>query len=1245
MARLQSIENALSSINETVFQELCDSFLSIRNENYLAFSRTGSQSGKQKTIKGTPDTFLLLPNGKYIFVEYSTNVTEGVSKLIKDLEKCVDSSKTGIPTNQISEVIFCVNFNLKTSEVQSLRDIIANTRIRLTIYTLDSLSIELHLHHRDLTYEYLGLPLDTGQIVSINTFIEEYNRASKGIATPLDNTFLHRETELQELKNSIHLHDFIILTGVAGVGKTKLSLEVIREFLKENLSYNAYCISYKNHTLLNDLFQYFDSGKDYLLFVDDANRIDAFSQIIGFFKATRRGNLKIIITVRDYAFHEIRSLCQGFDIQQVEIKKFSDEQIVDIIESDPFKVFIIPEYQQKIIRIAEGNPRLAIMAALLAKAKQNINVLHDVSELFEKYFSTFVNDNGEFDKSINVKCLGLISFFYTIPYKNKEITTEILNNFDLSYSEFIEAIDKLDQLELVEIQFEHVKIPEQNLATFFFYKAFIKDNLLSFSTLLNIYFDKNTNRFKDCVIPANNTFGPENVMNKLSPILKNHWTSIKNNEKKGFKFLEIFWYYLQIETLDFVYNLVDSLPNKDAPEYIVTYGHNAFAFDKNNIIELLGNFFMNHQGLKDVLELAFEYTRKKPTELPELIHKIKNNLAFDREDKWEGFLRQNILFDVLLNGLKQDDLLYVTAFFELAKKFLKFQFEQHRSGRGHTISFYRYPIPNNQAIQEFRKNIWDAVDSNFNKYPDKALGFLHSQSSMHPDVIKDIMIFDVPFIINIIEKHLTNESFEHCRYVQEQIWWWKRSEVTNSKFEDLSKKFTNNTYKIFLKLDWNRLRDKESDEFSDYRKYDKVKEIEVRNSFVFHSTTEIKQFYDLYLYLKGLVKNEWNFERAIDFILDENLSNDLELGIQFLQLIIEKENEINYFPRIAFVNNLNTEEKINRIWNVIQTQNFKYKIQWKLTFYDFIDDSLLKPEYVNSIINTIIEIQEPNTIHFDRLQRFLMFDSNLFKKILQIIVNKNESKGIQLKVWMDFFSEHFDKLGNDFELIKKAYLQQDKLSDHFDYEGKGFLNILEKDKSFLFEYIESNYSEHSFGFNGNHRNFNFIWKVENIESELNRIFDFIIENDVYLGIGIGEHDFNCFFKNLQIDFHEKAKNFLIKYCKQNYLESNKMNLVVDIIRHSMRELFDEILLLYISLNQDKEAFSKIYWRGNGGTYIGEVIIGDIEAAEWKNILNIVEKSNLGIKLLPIKQYLNDRVRYSLESGDMERQRRFLGRDW
>ena len=155
--------------------------------------------------------------------------------------------------------------------------------------------------------------------------------------------------------------------------------------------------------------------------MDDANRIDAFSQITSFYRSVNKGKLKIIITVRDYAYHIIENLCKDFFPKRTDLEKFTDEQIIDIIKSDSFKI-LNPDYQKEIVRIADGNPRLAIMTSLLAKEKQNIGVLYDVSDLFEKYFSTFINDDGEFADALIIRCLGLIAFFHAIPYKNTEIT-------------------------------------------------------------------------------------------------------------------------------------------------------------------------------------------------------------------------------------------------------------------------------------------------------------------------------------------------------------------------------------------------------------------------------------------------------------------------------------------------------------------------------------------------------------------------------------------------------------------------------------------------------------------------------------------------------------------------------------------------------------------------------------------------------------------------------------------------------
>ena len=137
MAKLQLIETQLKSINDAKFQELCDCFLKLRHKDYKIFSRVGSMSGKDKTVKGTPDTLYMLNSNEYIFIEYSTNESKGSKKLVEDLHKCIDESVTGIPLSSIKEIIFCVNFNLKLHEIEHLYSILSATSINLKIYTLN----------------------------------------------------------------------------------------------------------------------------------------------------------------------------------------------------------------------------------------------------------------------------------------------------------------------------------------------------------------------------------------------------------------------------------------------------------------------------------------------------------------------------------------------------------------------------------------------------------------------------------------------------------------------------------------------------------------------------------------------------------------------------------------------------------------------------------------------------------------------------------------------------------------------------------------------------------------------------------------------------------------------------------------------------------------------------------------------------------------------------------------------------
>jgi hypothetical protein len=122
---------------------------------------------------------------------------------------------------------------------------------------------------------------------------------------------------------------------------------------------------------------------------------------------------------------------------------------------------------------------------------------------------------------------------------------------------------------------------------------------------------------------------------------------------------------------------------------------------------------------------------------------------------------------------------------------------------------------------------------------------------------------------------------------------------------------------------------------------------------------------------------------------------------------------------------------------------------------------------------------------------------------------------------------------------------------------------------------------------------------------------------------------------------DRAKLFLINYCKKYFNDNKKMNIIVDIARHSMREVYSDVLLTFLSLTQEIELFSSIYWRGCDTSTYGDVNFGDIEASDWRNIMSIVEKSDIGSRLIPIKKYINSQIEYSLEYAKQERRRKFL----
>ena len=258
----------------------------------------------------------------------------------------------------------------------------------------------------------------------------------------------------------------------------------------------------KGLSVHEDVKTQLDPRNNYLLVIDDANRIsDNYRILVSLLHEDGEGKIKIIATVRDHALHSLANESKNFFSKTINLELLTDQQIRKIIESDDFNI-ANRNYSDVIVRIAQGNPRLAIMASKVALEKQSLLAFSDVAKVYESYYEGVVQEIDELNDPVFLKTLGLISFFRTIG-KDHEDNEFIFSTFEISENDFWEKITVLHGLELVDI-YDHsiVKISDQILAMYFFYKVFIRDGILPFERLLITFYEKHGDRFTDMILPG-----------------------------------------------------------------------------------------------------------------------------------------------------------------------------------------------------------------------------------------------------------------------------------------------------------------------------------------------------------------------------------------------------------------------------------------------------------------------------------------------------------------------------------------------------------------------------------------------------------------------------------------------------------------------------------------------------------------------------------------------------------------------
>ena len=282
------------------------------------------------------------------------------------------------------------------------------------------------------------------------------------------------------LLNGLNENNVVVVTGKAGVGKTRLVLEVIKKYSEEN-GYQLLCVKNRSLEIYDDLVSATTDRGKYLFFIDDANELPQLNLIAEYITKEELGyDIKIIVTVRDYVKDDVIDTIKKYTIPYtINIQVFTDDEIQEFLKIN-LEIFN-QNYLDQIIKIAEGNPRIAYMAGKIAVDNQSLSSINNAYELYDSYYKSYVKRTiGSNQKLCFVA--GLLAILKKLRLDDCSSFQVLLDDYGITIDDFKNFIIELSDCEVVEIHYDLiVTISDECFFNYMLYYVFFEKKMIPFS--------------------------------------------------------------------------------------------------------------------------------------------------------------------------------------------------------------------------------------------------------------------------------------------------------------------------------------------------------------------------------------------------------------------------------------------------------------------------------------------------------------------------------------------------------------------------------------------------------------------------------------------------------------------------------------------------------------------------------------------------------------------------------------------
>lgn len=702
MSKLTEIKSRIDQMDGGAFQNLCDAYLSYKG--YKNVYSLGMHTGTDKTAKGNPDTYFLTAENKYVFAMYTTQKTDFLKKSIEDIDKCFDSSKTGVSADDIAEIIYCHTYGrLRAGDDQYLRQYCEKHGVVLTLIGLDQLGNDIFRECPSLAQDFLGISIDSGQILPLDLFVAKHD-ANK-MSAPLGTEFLFREKELEKAKTALYDNDVLLVAGPAGVGKTRFALELCRQLAEEN-GYTVFVIKNNNLQLYEDLVSAIEKGNNYLVLVDDANELSGLHYVLEYLQKApveSRHISKLIMTVRDYARKEVmQSVMEFIRPKTIKIATFNDDEICKLVEMCCGITNRV--YTDRIVAIAEGNARLAMLAGKLAADSQSLAAIQDASDLYHNYYGKQLNVLIE--SETGVSSAGIIAFVQAIHLKHLEKLTPIFEVVGISSNDFTSDLKLLHRAEIIDLcNDEAARISDQSFSNFLIKYVFVEEKIIPLSKMIEISFRINQRRTVEACNILLNVFSDQGVREYVEAQINIVWDKLESNVEKFPPFFKAFHMVRPTQTLLLLQKYIEQESYHPFDVRILAFKDDQQGKSvSDDILQILSSF-KNHSELPAALDLLLMYYKKRPDLFEQFCSIYTQQFEVDWESHHFEYYTQRAVVKNLCEAVNENpkDTNLLFLFVRIASNFLKLDVSKSESGRHNTVTFYTLTLLPDQPVLEYRK--------------------------------------------------------------------------------------------------------------------------------------------------------------------------------------------------------------------------------------------------------------------------------------------------------------------------------------------------------------------------------------------------------------------------------------------------------------------------------------------------------------------------------------------------------------